>query len=267
MEKRTDTKNPAARRLKVGIVCFPTYGGSGAVATELANALACRGHSVHLFSFALPFRLQNLKCDDLMFHQVQPPEYPLFKSYPPYLLSLAAKIAEVTQEVHLDIIHVHYAVPFTLAAVLAAEMSRNHKPRIVTTLHGTDVTLVGQDPAFFEVVRYSLEKSEAITAVSDYLKTTTEKEFAPAAPIQRIYNFVDVDRFNRSQPDPFLANFHEQGFKVISHVSNFRAVKRVLDTIRVYHRIRKDVNARLVLIGEGPELPLAKKLVRELGVE
>ncbi len=252
---------------KVGIVCYPTYGGSGAVASELALALTRRGHTVHIFSFALPFRLQMRDLSPVSFHKVEAPEYPLFKSYPPYLLSLVAKIAEISQAAKLDIIHVHYAVPFTLAATLAVEMLDNPRPRVLTTLHGTDVTLVGQDPSFYDVVRFSIEKSHGLTAVSDYLVRETQSIFHPSKPVQRIYNFVDTRRFRREKSVPFLKSIRKEGYKILIHVSNFRLVKRVCDTIQVFANVREKVKCRLVLIGEGPEYPLAKRMAAELKLD
>jgi len=252
---------------KVGIVCYPTYGGSGAVASELSLALSQRGHTVHIFSFALPFRLQMRDFTPIHFHKVEAPEYPLFKSYPPYLLSLVAKLAEISQTAKLDILHVHYAVPFTLAAILAVEMLSGPRPRVLTTLHGTDVTLVGQDPSFYDVVRYSIEKSQGLTAVSDYLVRETQSIFHPSRPVQRIYNFVDTGRFRREKPVPFLESLRKDGYKILIHVSNFRLVKRVCDTIQVFARVREKVKSCLVLIGEGPEYPLARRLATELKVD
>ena len=250
-------------RLRIGIVCHPTHGGSGAVATDLGLALGERGHEVHLMSHAAPFRLNGYR-ENVVFHEVGVSHYPLFK-YPPYELSLANKIAEIAGSVGLDIVHAHYAVPHSVCAYLARQMARREGMRIITTLHGTDITLVGADPSFFDITRFAMEESDGITAVSDYLKKETEEKFSIQKPIRVIYNFVDTVRFARSGCQREALATKEEA--LLSHVSNFRPVKRVLDVVEVFHRISKKMPSRLLLIGDGPDLPAAVQRARDLGIE
>lgn len=255
---------PADRdRLRVGIVCHPTHGGSGAVATELGLTLGERGHEVHLLSHAPPFRLGDFR-ENVVFHEVGVSHYPLFK-YPPYVLSLANKIAEIAASASLDILHVHYAIPHSVAAYLARQVAGREGMRIVTTLHGTDITLVGADPSFFEITRFTMDESDGITAVSEFLKRETNQKFPIRTPIRVIHNFVDTVRFARSgcQREALA----RKGEALLSHLSNFRPVKRVLDVIEIFHRVQSEKPSRLILIGDGPDLPAAIDRARQLGIE
>ena len=259
-------ENTSERKLKIGIVCHPAHGGSGVVASELGLELAARGHHVHFFSHTLPFRVPNPH-PNTFFHEVEVTSYPLFK-YPPYTLALATKLAEVCREHSLDIIHVHYAIPHAIAAWLCTRMlPAEQRPATITTLHGTDITLVGIDNSFFEITRFSLEKSDGITAVSDQLGEETRRRFNIDNPVEIIPNFVDSDKFApgfRSEarraafagPDEFL----------LGHMSNFRPVKRVLDVIRIFQRVHRELPARLLMIGEGVDLEPARNLAAELGI-
>lgn len=249
--------------LKVGIVCHPTHGGSGAVATELGLALGERGHEVHLLSHAAPFRLRSFK-ENVIFHEVGVSNYPLFK-YPPYELSLANKIAEITDAASLDVLHVHYAIPHSVCAYLARQIAERKGVKIITTLHGTDITLVGADPSFFNITRFAMDESDGITAVSEYLKRETEKKFPLKTPIQVIYNFVDTVRFGRSKCEREKLASKEEA--ILAHVSNFRPVKRVLDVVEVFARICRELPARLLLIGDGPDLPAAVERASKLGIK
>jgi L-malate glycosyltransferase len=255
------------RILRVGVICHPTYGGSGAVAAELGLALAARGHRIHVFSHALPFRLPAAR-PGVVFHEVQVTAYPLFK-YPPYLLSLATKVVEVCREEPLELIHAHYAVPHAVCAYLVKKMLPGAAmPRSITTLHGTDITLVGIDSSFFEVTRFAIEASDGVTAVSDQLAGETRRLFRIESEVEVIPNFVDTVRFNPGLRSPTArAAYAEPDEPLLGHVSNFREVKRIPDVIRTFCKIRRKFPARLLLIGEGPELERARNLCEELGIE
>lgn len=252
------------RSLKIGIVCYPTQGGSGVVATELSMALARRGHQVHLFSYAHPFRLPEFQ-QNLVLHEVEVSSYPLFK-YPPYSLALAARLADVVESEKLDIIHAHYAVPHATSAYLAKQLARPHPVRIVTTLHGTDITLVGSDPSYYPVVRFSIAQSDAVTAVSEYLRRKTIEEFGIANDIRVIPNFVDTRRFDGVARACQRRRFAPNDEPIIAHASNFRPVKRVGDVIRVFAKVREKTPAKLLLIGQGPERLVVQRLAKDLGV-
>lgn len=250
--------------MKIGIACYPTYGGSGVIATELGISLAKKGHVVHFISYAQPFRLQ-LYHDNISFHQVEMTSYPLFK-YPPYDLALSVKMAEVAEREKLDILHVHYAIPHAACACLAKEMLGKTFPKIITTLHGTDITLVGIDPSFFQITKFSIEQSDGVTAISNYLKKKTIDEFKIYKPIEVIPNFVDTRRFI-DKPNPNLhAQFAPNNEKILMHISNFRPVKRVDDVVRIFSLVRKEIPAKLILVGEDCE-SLPVRNVRELGQE
>jgi N-acetyl-alpha-D-glucosaminyl L-malate synthase BshA len=255
--------------LNVGILCYASIGGSGIVATELGKALADRGHQVHLVSTDLPFRLNEFH-PGLAFHQVHTPSYPLFRE-PQYVLSLANRVVQVAREFRLDIIHAHYAVPHATAALLAQQVlaSGGHTPaaRVVTTLHGTDITLVGSDPSFSEIVAYSIERSNGVTAVSQSLAASTHTGLCVSREIAVIPNFLDCAVYKRIEVPGLRQRFAPDGeTKLVIHVSNFRPVKRIDAVIEVFARICRQVSAKLLLVGDGPELGTAYRLGRELGV-
>ncbi len=251
--------------MKIGITCYPTFGGSGVVATELGIALANRGDEVHFISYALPSRL-DLPRERVHFHEVVAPTYPLFVS-PPYTLALATKMAEVAAHCHLDLLHVHYALPHAVSAILAREMGTGNGVRlkVVTTLHGTDVTIVGQDRSYLPITRWSIDKSDAVTAVSKYLKDVTVREFGVRREIEVLPNFVDTARYRTGPPSPFAQSLARPGESLLVHVSNFRPVKKIRDVLGIFERVQKAVPARLLLIGDGPERSLAERLARDGG--
>ncbi len=251
--------------LNIAMICYPTHGGSGVVATELGIGLARRGHKVHFISYSSPFRLRAFQ-SNVYFHEVDVSAYPLFK-YPPYDLSLAAKIVQVAHLNHLDIVHAHYAIPHAISAYLAKQMMRQNRLKIVTTLHGTDITLVGKEPSFYEAVKFSIEESDGVTAVSGYLRDETKKEFSIARDIRKIHNFVDPERFNGKVTLCAKKNFAPEGEFLLMHTSNFRSVKRLPDTIRILARIRRKVPAKLLLVGDGPDRQAATDLARDLDVQ
>jgi L-malate glycosyltransferase len=253
--------------VKIGISCYPTYGGSGAVATELGLELADRGHEIHFISYSQPFRLSGFR-DRVYFHEVEMEHYPLFE-HPPYSLALAAEIHEVARDRELDLVHVHYAIPHATSAWIAGEMFEGRRgPRIVTTLHGTDITLVGQHPSFHSITRFSIQRSHGLTAVSRYLRDETQRSFGvEARRIRVIPNFVDVRRYRRDLEPCHRATLAPEGEKILMHVSNFRPVKRVEDVVRVFARIRQEGPARLIMVGDGPERPRAQRRAEELGVD
>ena len=253
--------------MRIGITCYPTYGGSGAVATELGVELARRGHEIHLISYASPFRLRGF-ADHLYFHEVDlSGAYPLLE-YFPYSLALAVKQEEVALREGLDILHVHYAVPHATAAFLAREMLRGrHELKVVTTLHGTDITLVGQERSFYTVTKFSIEQSNAVTAVSAYLAEETMKAFlCKGCPIDVIPNFVNLTEYHPSDDPACRTAFAPAGTKVLMHISNFRKVKRVPDVVRIFAKVRKAVPSVLVLVGDGPERPETEAEVERLGL-
>ncbi len=252
--------------MKIGITCYPTYGGSGAVATELGIELAQRGHEIHFISYAQPFRLPHFM-ERIFFHEVEMSRYPLFE-HNNYSLSLAAMMHEVTLNRGLDLLHVHYAIPHATSAWIAKEMlGPDHPLRIITTLHGTDITLVGQERSFGEITRFSILKSDGITAVSDYLKRETVDAFAvPDERIEVIPNFVDPKLYDRGKLPCHKQTFLRDGEKMIVHVSNFRPVKRVRDVVRIFARMAKEIPSRLVLIGDGPDRPEAADEAHKQGV-
>ncbi len=250
--------------MKIAMVCYPTHGGSGVVATELGLNLAKMGHEVHFISYSSPFRLRGFQ-QNVYYHEVNVSAYPLFK-YPPYDLSLATKILEITREYKLDIVHVHYAIPHAVSAYLAKQMLKGKGPKTVTTLHGTDITLVGQDKTFYEVVQFSIEESDGVTTVSKYLTERTKRDFAIKKEIKTIYNFVDISRFSGVVTNCDARLFKPNNEKLLIHTSNFRKVKRLPDIIRIFAAVKKHVPSRLLLVGEGPERQTAHDLAVELGV-
>jgi N-acetyl-alpha-D-glucosaminyl L-malate synthase BshA len=254
--------------MRIGITCYPTYGGSGAVATELGMALAQRGHEVHFVTYKLPFRLQTF-LPRVHFHEVDVGRYPLFE-FPPYDLALAVRMHEVVKEHKLDVLHCHYAIPHATSAWITKEMLRadGHDVAVVTTLHGTDITIVGQDPSFHTITKFSIEKSDALTAVSDFLLKETHSAFGcGASRIDVIPNFIDPNVYDRSKHDPSLRKQFDGDRKVLMHVSNFRPVKRVKDVVQAYAKINKSVPSVLVMVGDGPDRQVAEHEARALGVE
>jgi N-acetyl-alpha-D-glucosaminyl L-malate synthase BshA len=253
--------------MNIGLLCYASIGGSGIVATELGKALADRGHQVHFISADLPFRLTEFH-PGLAFHQVQTPSYPLFRE-PQYMLSLANRLVQVAREFRLDIVHAHYAIPHATVALLGRQVlsASGPAPKVVTTLHGTDITLVGSDPSYSEIVAYSIEQSDGVTAVSRSLADATRRQLGVRGAIDVIPNFIDCSLYHR-RPDPVLRRrFAEtDATKLVIHVSNFRPVKRIDAVMRVFARITEQVPSKLLLVGDGPELSTAYRLGRELGV-
>ncbi len=253
--------------MEIGITCYPTYGGSGVLATELGKALAERGHRVHFIAYALPQRLQHIS-ERLVFHEVSMTPYPLFE-FPYYALALTSKLVDVARYEKLDILHMHYAIPHATSAVLARDIlaeSGIYLP-VITTLHGTDITLVGQDPSYAPVVTHSINRSDGVTAVSRFLKEETYRVFDVRRDIEVIPNFVDTRRFRRLNKEHFKRALCPNGEKVIVHVSNFRPLKRVLDIIRIFARLHNQgIPARLLLVGDGPDRLAAEQLARTLGI-
>jgi N-acetyl-alpha-D-glucosaminyl L-malate synthase BshA len=251
--------------MKIGITCHPTVGGSGILASELGKYLALRGHSVHFITMSVPYRLREEFHENLFFHNVEVEPYPLFE-HTPYNMALAAKMREVAEEEGLDLLHVHYAIPHSISAYLAAQMLMPRRLPIVTTLHGTDITLVGQDKSFFELTRFGIENSTIVTAVSDALKRETEEIFRPSKEIRRIHNFVDASHFRKQRGPCHRDTFAKRGQLVYMHSSNFRPVKRVEDVVKVFARTVEKVDGVLVMIGEGPTQRAARELAQKLGV-
>lgn len=247
--------------MRIAIVCYPTHGGSGVIASELALGLAERGHTIHIVSYAVPFRLRAFN-PNVRLHEVEVSSYPLFK-YPPYTLGLATKIAEVSSAQKLDVIHAHYAVPHAVSAFLAREILGTEAPKIVTTLHGTDITLVGADESFHRVIRFAIEVSDSVTAVSQYLRRRTIEEFSLTRPVEVIYNFLDTSRGKQAE-DCARSHWAPNGEKILMHASNFRPVKRVSDVVRIFDIVHKALPAKLLLVGEGPERLFVQQLVKEL---
>lgn len=250
--------------MRVGFVCYPTVGGSGIVATELAAQLARRGHEIHVISAEPPFRLHQFE-ERIRFHQVDAPSYPLFRESP-FLLALASKIVEVHRISGLDVLHVHYAVPHATAAYLAREMIGPGGPRVITTLHGTDITIVGADPSYAEIVAFSVNRSDAVTAVSESLRRDALSLLPIHQPVHVIPNFLDGRRWHRIERGRLAERLHRTGERVLIHMSNFRAVKRPQDVIAIFARVLQEVPCRLILVGDGPELAGALALAQRLGV-
>jgi L-malate glycosyltransferase len=244
--------------MRIGITCYPTYGGSGIVATELGLELAHRGHEVHFISYANPIRLDP-DTPGIYYHEVEVSTYPLFQ-YPPYSLALASRMAEVAEREHLDLLHVHYAIPHSISALLAQQMTTSRYLPFITTLHGTDITLVGADRSYFLITKFSIERSNGVTTISDYMRKRTVDFFGVQNQIEVIHNFVNCSVY---RPDP---EAQRKGRKRILHISNFRPVKRVLDCIHAFAKVRQHVDAELIMAGDGPERGNAESLARELGV-
>lgn len=254
--------------MKIGITCYPTYGGSGAVATELGIALAQRGHEVHFITYKQPFRLPTF-LPRVFFHEVDVGRYPLFE-FPPYDLALAARMHEVIRDHRLDLLHCHYAIPHATSAWIAKQMLREEQRdiRVVTTLHGTDITIVGQDPSFHTITKFSIEQSDALTAVSRYLQKETLTAFGcTACRIDVIPNFIDPNVYDRTRYDGQLRAQFNGHRKVLMHISNFRPVKRVRDVVRVFAQVNRSVECALVMVGDGPDRHDAEQEARHLGVD
>lgn len=251
--------------MNIGIVCYPTFGGSGVVATELAKGLANRGHTLHILSYARPARLDSFRTD-ITYHEVDLSSYPLFE-YPPYDLALANMMVNLIQFEKLDVLHVHYAIPHATSAYLAKQIlnSKAKKVPVITTLHGTDITLIGSDPTYKQVVDFSINQSDGVTAVSEYLRDETYRLFDIKKDIRVIPNFIDLDRFKKSKKEHFKRAICPDGEKVVTHVSNFREVKRVPDVIETFSNILKNgVKAKLLMVGDGPDRSKAELKCREL---
>lgn len=245
--------------MRIGITCYPTFGGSGVVATELGLALAKSGDDVHFISYAMPSRLSILH-ERVHFHEVNVTPYPLFDPYPPYTLALATKMAEVASYEKLDILHVHYAIPHAISAHLAKQILHS-RLKVVTTLHGTDITLVGRDESYLPITKFGIEVSDGVTAVSEWLKTETATNFDTEKEIEVIPNFVDPARFKRDSK--ICGIFGAPGDKLLCHVSNFRPVKRIMDVVMTFARVAREVPSRLIMIGDGPDRSRAEAYIRE----
>ena len=254
--------------MNIGIVCYPTPGGSGVVAAELGKSLAQRGHKVHFITHGLPARLHHFD-ENLYFHKVAPGDYPLFQEFTPYSLSLAVKIREVAVQYKLDIVHSHYAIPYATSAFLAKEMLKtiDQDLRTITTLHGTDITLVGLMPSLYEITRFSISVSDGITAVSDFLRKDTVNAFKISKSIAVIHNFVDCNEFRPTRNESVRRRFAEPDEKLIVHVSNFRKVKNIPTVVEVFERVSQTCKSKLLLIGDGPEAEAVKRMVEERGLD
>ncbi len=252
--------------MRIGIVCYPTFGGSGVLATELGKALAQKGHQIHFITYQQPVRLNGF-IPNIFYHEVQVPTYPLF-DYPPYETALASTMVDVIKNNNLQLLHVHYAIPHASAAYMAKkilELEGIHIP-VITTLHGTDITLVGRDKTYAPVVAFSINQSDAITAVSQNLRDETFRNFKIQKPIEVIHNFVDVQRFSRKPIDAFKKVIAPNGERILLHASNFRKVKRVQDVVQIFSVVYKKIAAKLLFVGDGPERATAEDLSRKLGI-
>jgi len=256
--------------MKIAIVCYPTYGGSGVVATELGKYLATRGHEIHFISYAMPHRLSEF-VDNIFYHEVESYNYPLFE-FPLYSIELASKIVEVVRYNEIDLIHAHYAIPHATSAYLAREILKKEKGKcnvkVVTTLHGTDITLIGLEPTFLPTMKFSIEQSDGVTAVSNFLREKTISAYKVEKEIEVIPNFIDTNKYNRETIKicNLKNHFAPNGEKILAHTSNFRQLKRVQDVIKIFNEVRKKVNSKLLLIGDGPDRSECERLSRELGI-
>src|SRR5881396_2900388 len=253
--------------MRLGIVCYPTFGGSGVLATELGKALADKGHQVHFITYQQPVRLSEFNTN-IFYHEVRVPTYPLF-DYPPYEVALASTMVDVAENQGLDLLHVHYAIPHASAAYMAKQIllqKTGRKIPVITTLHGTDITLVGRDKTYAPVVAFSINQSDAITAVSQNLRDETFKFFKIEKEIEVIFNFVDVKRFTRKPIDAFRKVIAPNGERILLHASNFRKIKRVQDVVQVFYNVNKELPSKLLFVGDGPERQTAEELCRQLNV-
>jgi L-malate glycosyltransferase len=257
--------------MRIGITCYPTYGGSGVVATELGIELAALGHEVHFISYSQPFRL-NGRDEGIFYHEVPVSSYPLFE-FPPYDLALASRMAEVAEFNELDLLHVHYAIPHSVSALLARQMlaSRGRRLPFVTTLHGTDITLVGLDRSYLPITRYSIQESDGVTSISNYLRDKTVESFGITRPIEVVTNFVNCDVYTHIKDEEHRAEARRRLAKadeaILMHLSNFRPVKRVMDVVKIFARVVREMPAQLVLIGDGPDRSAAEWLAHDLGIQ
>ncbi len=251
--------------MRIGITGYPTYGGSGVVATELGQELAARGHDVHFITYAPPIRM-NLDNPRIHFHEAAVVSYPLF-DHSPYTLSLAVKMLEVFEAESLDILHVHYAIPHSVSALLARQMAAPRRLPFITTLHGTDITLVGNNPNFLPITRYSIEQSDGVTSISRYLLDRTLVDFGIKRPIEVIPNFVNCDLYHRADNPGMRALWAPDGEPILMHLSNFRPVKRILDAVEIFAMVRARMKAKLVMIGDGPDRPAAEAMARTRDIE
>jgi len=253
--------------MKIGITCYPTYGGSGVVATELGKALAEKGHEVHFISYAFPHRLHHF-IDNIYYHEVEMSNYPLFE-HSLYSLSLTSKMLEVIEYENLDLLHVHYAIPHATSAYLAKQIIRknNSDIKIITTLHGTDITLVGLEPSFLPLVKFSIEESDGVTAVSKFLKDTTHTNYDIDKKIEVIHNFIDTSLYKDVKNEKTKNKIAPNGERILIHTSNFRVVKRVTDTIKILDLVKKEIPTKLILVGDGPDRSDCERLVRELNLQ
>lgn len=261
------TRNKMGEKMKIGIVCYPTFGGSGVVATELGKALAKGGHEIHFITYSQPSRLDFLN-ENLFYHEVDIRTYPLFE-YPPYELALASKMVSVVKNEKLDLLHVHYAIPHASSAYMAKQILKTQGivMPVVTTLHGTDITLVGKDASYEPVVTFSINESDGVTAVSKDLRYQTFEFFNITKDIEVIPNFIDLGKFKKQKKDHFKKAICPNGESLIVHISNFRKVKRIRDVVKIFNNIRKELPAKLLMIGDGPERTGAEKLAKKLGIE
>ncbi|MBK5286776.1 MAG: N-acetyl-alpha-D-glucosaminyl L-malate synthase BshA, partial [Bacteroidia bacterium] len=252
--------------MRIGIVCYPTYGGSGVVATELGKALALRGHVIHFITYSQPVRLEIFS-ENISYHEVPVPDYPLFQ-FPPYEIALTSKMVDIARFEKLDLIHVHYAIPHASAAYLAKKIlaAENISLPIITTLHGTDITLVGKDKSYEPVVTFAINQSDGVTSVSESLKKDTYKFFKITKDIEVIPNFIDLERFSKQPKEHFRRAIAHDDEKLVIHTSNFRKVKRVGDVLKVFDKIRKKIPSKLLLVGDGPERANIEQLCRDLDI-
>jgi len=251
--------------MNIGIVCYPTYGGSGVLAVELGIALAQRGHKIHFISYAMPARLESY-VQNIFYHEVEISRYPLFE-FPLYTPALTSKIVEVARFAKLEVIHAHYAIPHAMSALLAKQILGKQSIATITTLHGTDITLVGLEPAFLPLMKYTIEHSDGVTAVSNFLKQETISNYDIEKDIEVIYNFVDLKKFHKHENSDIRKNVAPNGEKILIHVSNFRPLKRVGDTVKILNEVRKNIPCKLVLVGDGPERSSVENLCRELRLQ
>ena len=247
--------------MKIGITCYPTYGGSGVVATELGLELAARGYDVHFISYAVPVRMTEAS-ERIHFHEVEVMNYPLF-DHPPYALALASQMYNVAANEGLDLLHVHYAIPHSVSAYLARAMTKSRRLPFVTTLHGTDVTLVGSDRSYLPITRFSIEESDRVTAISEYLRQVTLKEFQIDRPVEAIPNFVNCDVFQPADGRCRREEFARDDERILAHLSNFRPVKRIPDVVEIFELVRREIPAKLLMIGDGPDRTIAEWMVRD----
>jgi N-acetyl-alpha-D-glucosaminyl L-malate synthase BshA len=251
--------------VRIGITCYPTYGGSGIVATELGKELADRGHEIHFISYALPMRLSQ-PVNNIHFHEVEIPAYPLF-DHPPYTLVLATKMAEIAELQNLDILHCHYAIPHSVSAYLAKSMLHPRRLPVVTTLHGTDITLVGSDRSYLPITRFSIDRSDGVTAVSHFLKEATLNVIGATNDIEVIYNFVNCQKYKPSENRSLREHFAPKNERILIHVSNFRPVKRPMDVVAIFNRVQQELPSVLLMVGDGPERSNAEWAARNYGIE